>query len=619
MIAQRRWFPPLLLVLISVALFASSWTDAVQVADSGELVTAACRGGVAHPPGYPLYVLLGRALCALPWSTPAGRVGLLSLVAAVCALLALYGCVVRLTGNAWAAAVAALTLGTGSIFWRQSSLAEVFGLNAALSLTVVYASLRLSAAAPRPALLWALLSGLTTGLALSNHHSSVIVAPLVALAVVWPPRPAARVALRAALALLGALVGLLPYLQLLLADPQRIPRWGDTSSWSGLVHHVLRRDYGTFSLTLGGQAAPLQNVGHYLARVPSQLGWVLWLPALVGIIALLRRAARRPLGRALEDRTRRDVALLLALLPLLAGPAFMLLFNLQPEGISAQVIERFHVLPNALLALCLGVGLAVLDDLWLSGAGREVRGRIWRVTAWTVVGASALLSFGRADVSASYAAEDYVRDALGAAERGALILGQGDERVFGMLYVQQMLGVRPDVQYVDFRMLGYRWYVAQKQRERPGFSYRFEPRRVAVLRLISDEQRRGVPVYLATVPSQKVVAAYPGYPAGPLLRLLPPGQMPPSALDVEALNQRLFRGFVRRGRPPDPEVDPWSASLREPYAVTWRTISRALYDGGDRRGALRAMSLGQDWAPWLPVPEWFGQPGRLRAIPRLPR
>ncbi|MBW2731741.1 MAG: DUF2723 domain-containing protein, partial [Deltaproteobacteria bacterium] len=43
--------------LLTGALFLSTWTSAIQVADSGEVVAVACNLGVAHPPGYPLYTL----------------------------------------------------------------------------------------------------------------------------------------------------------------------------------------------------------------------------------------------------------------------------------------------------------------------------------------------------------------------------------------------------------------------------------------------------------------------------------------------------------------------------------------------------------------------------------
>ncbi|MDD5309138.1 MAG: DUF2723 domain-containing protein, partial [Deltaproteobacteria bacterium] len=173
--------PILSLALGTGALYALTWTDAVQAADSGEMIAAACNLGVPHPPGYPLYVLLGHGFCGLPLSTPAGRVGLLSLTSAVAAVLLVYAVVARLTANRSAAAVAALTLATGATFWRYASLAEVFALNAALSLAVVYVSLRASdAGTPRAHLVWSAAVGLAAGLALTNHHSSVLIMPLAA-------------------------------------------------------------------------------------------------------------------------------------------------------------------------------------------------------------------------------------------------------------------------------------------------------------------------------------------------------------------------------------------------------------------------------------------------------
>src|SRR6185436_1365976 len=50
--------------------------------DCGELVTAARVLGVAHPPGYPVWCLLGHLFSWIPIGTVAFRVALLSVFAA---------------------------------------------------------------------------------------------------------------------------------------------------------------------------------------------------------------------------------------------------------------------------------------------------------------------------------------------------------------------------------------------------------------------------------------------------------------------------------------------------------------------------------------------------------
>ena len=48
---KYRLAVPLGLAVFAGILFSVTSTDAIQVADSGELVAVACEGGVAHPPG----------------------------------------------------------------------------------------------------------------------------------------------------------------------------------------------------------------------------------------------------------------------------------------------------------------------------------------------------------------------------------------------------------------------------------------------------------------------------------------------------------------------------------------------------------------------------------------
>ena len=93
---RRGWGPPLLSWLTAGAKHAmwaahGGWL-AMQGGDSGELMAEACQLGVAHPPGYPLFVLVAHAAVAwFPWGSPAFRINLLSAGTQLLLLLLLPG------------------------------------------------------------------------------------------------------------------------------------------------------------------------------------------------------------------------------------------------------------------------------------------------------------------------------------------------------------------------------------------------------------------------------------------------------------------------------------------------------------------------------------------------
>lgn len=593
--ADKLWkhWGPVALAALTASMIWTTFSNAIQVADSGELVAVACNGGVAHPPGYPLYSLLGRAFCAVPVTTPAGRLSLLSALAAIGSALLLFSIARRLTASTVASALAATCLVTGALFWRYASLPEVFALHVALNLALVRVALwTADAGAPREHAVRSLLCAVVGGLALANHHSSVFVAPLAAVVVLRPTRGLDALPRRLGLVLLGLALGLAPYLYLLVVDGQ--PRWGELDGLGDLIDHFLRTDYGTFALSIEGTGTPGDVLAAFLADLPAQLGGPLVVFAAVGVGALaLAVGKRRVVGLA---RLRRDVAAALIAIPLLAGPAFFALFNLGAQGISRQVVERFFLMPIALLAIWLGIGVAIA----FARLARVRPGlRMAAVAACaTAVLAMAVRNHELADVSESYAAEDYGLDVLASAEPGALVLGEGDVHLFSVLYAQSVLGVRRDVQYVDVWLLIYPWYVEQQRRADARFVYEHHPRRSAWPKVIQAAFEQGRPVYIASE-FTAAVGRMPSYPVGPLRRLVPPRTKPPHPDDVLALNKRLAATYGRRGARPDPEHDAWSASLRVSYASNLLALAGVLQRAGNLEGADWARRQAADWAPWL--------------------
>lgn len=186
--------------------------------DAADLALAAVTLGPAHPPGYPLYALLGKAWNLLiPWGNHAYRLNALSAAAGAAAVAVVFAFVRRRAG-VWTALLAAASLALSAPLWKFSGLGEKYSLHAFFLAACVASG--------------GALSGLFLGLGAVNHQSLVLAAP----ALRWSKRFA-----------FFAAAGLALYLAVLLR-----------AGFGPGLDIVLRRDYGTFTLSAiyaGGLAA----------------------------------------------------------------------------------------------------------------------------------------------------------------------------------------------------------------------------------------------------------------------------------------------------------------------------------------------------------------------------
>jgi hypothetical protein len=406
-------------------------------ADSGDFVAAAATLGVAHPTGYPTYLLLARLFQLIPLGDLAFRTNLLSLCAALLATLVAYRLVWRLTeGEPWhravAAAVAALALGFSPVFWSQALIAEVYALNALFVALLLWFALRSFERAERVRPGVALAEGLLAGLALGNHVTVLIAVSTWLGAVGWQALPGRRwreIGLRVA----GVALGLLVYLYLPLRARAHPPvNWGDPRDWSGFWWVVSGELYRGLAFGL-----PASLVG---GRVEAWAGLLIrqfgWLGLALGFGGLLYGAPRYP----------RFVWLTVAVA--LLASAFAIAYN---SSDSYAYLIPFYIT----FAIWIGLGAARV----LALAGRWRVGPAVAVVALAIwLGLGVASAFGQVDASQDRRAIAFAERVLAEAPPEAIVFTADDRDTFPLWYYHYALAARPDIAVVVEPLMQFDWY-----------------------------------------------------------------------------------------------------------------------------------------------------------------
>ncbi len=260
--------------------------------DASELVTAVHTMSVAHPTGYPLYLIVGKLFDLIPLGEPAWRVALLSAVSGAAAGGLICWMLMSVTATALAGIAGGLLAGLNWWVWTAANQPEVYAFHAFLvSLLLAVFVLWLDEPTRRRLNLLAFFSGL----ALTHHRTSIFfIAPLLLWAVIATRPVSARLLLKTA----G--LGLLPLL-LYLWLPWRSAHhppidWGNTSgSASNFLYHVSGRLFYQWAFA-NPVASALDDVKLSLARMWAQFGLIGLPLAAIGMVGLVRHRRYRPLG-----------------------------------------------------------------------------------------------------------------------------------------------------------------------------------------------------------------------------------------------------------------------------------------------------------------------------------
>jgi hypothetical protein len=271
--ARARPSPLLLLLLIPPVAYGLTLARSVVFGDPTEYTFVAHVLGIAHPPGYAFYTLLGKLFQTfVPLGTVATRMHLLSAVAATVAALFVYGTVrgaARLLfatarppfDVALVAAVfAALTFGLAADVWQHASHANPHIVTAAF-LAANLCLLTRWAAGGGGDRRWLLAFSLSAGLGVTHHPLTVISFPAYAVFILLV-RPGIWREWRTVLGMVGcAALGLLVWLYFPLRSAMTPPFGPATmTTLDGFLDHVLARGLSESLPYFGLADAPARAV-----------------------------------------------------------------------------------------------------------------------------------------------------------------------------------------------------------------------------------------------------------------------------------------------------------------------------------------------------------------------
>jgi len=330
------------LFILTFAVYLSTLSPTVGEADSFEFQVVSYTLGIAHPTGYPLYILLGRLFTLLPIGNVAYRVNLISPLFASLAVIFLYLCLVHLTQHRTISLLAALTFAFSRTFWSQAVIAEVYTLNAFFVALVLYLLLKQTNKSANQQTCGERSRTINKfafvyGLSLTNHLTMILLAPAIAiyalLTGLWKNSQRAAINdVKKALTAAGPfLLGLSVYLYIPLRWPAlhgRPMALGEFANWvlgirfRGALHWD----------------AWFKDPERYLILsrlILEQYGWVGLILGLLGLVWLL------------EKRRKEAVLLLIAYVTY-----FIYGLNYYVPDISAFIIPA-----HLIYALWIGVGL----------------------------------------------------------------------------------------------------------------------------------------------------------------------------------------------------------------------------------------------------------------------
>lgn len=463
--------------------------------DSGEMATTINLLGIIHPPGYPLYALLGKIFILLvPFANIAYRLNLLSGIFTALSAVFIIQIFWILAGlhpaaetkepvhdkidprgippkhGGWFAAtmlslLVPASFVTSYLQWYLSLVSEMYTFNIFLATLLIYMVVRIlfSTGLNIPLLfLVAFISGLSTG----NRMEILLLVPGILLFLLLYLKSHSKTGTFDYYSLviklsLFFLLGLSVYLYLPLRSSQNpLFDWNHPATFEKLFSTLTRKTHGgtldLLSASYGRGNNFFSGIVFYLKHLFTGFGYIGILTGISGLyfsFKLRNFNANAVTGTGWFNLPRgRNLIFFLLTGFILTGPVFIYLGNMPPNPHALAILEAHFLLPNLIFFMFMLPGFLVIP-----GIRNSTILSLFFLPA-LITGINLYNNFDGLNKRNNFFAYDYAKNVLRSASRNSIVVAKEDVQLFSLWAVQNTDNYRKDVVVFAEGLSASPWY-----------------------------------------------------------------------------------------------------------------------------------------------------------------
>lgn len=427
------------LFLFFFILYLTNTPYSIVFGDSPELSLASYSLGIAHPPGYPLFSILSKALSyMLPLSDYAQKCNTFSVIISSISIVILFISVFYITKSYSVSLLSGLSLGFSYIFFKQSIIAEVYALNNFFVVLIIFCTIKFYT---EKDFRWFFLSFFLCGIGLGNHHTLLgIFFSLIIFYILY------KIHLKHFVyGFIFFFIGLSIYIYLpirSITDP--ILDWGDPESLRNFYEVITRQQFG-FG---GGEYSFSKLIDQFMYYI-SIINKSFFIPAI--IIAFL--------GFITVFKKNKKFCTYLTLIFLING--ILTFFVLNPDKSEFFLVEEFITPSIIVFSVLLGIGIVYIKN--------------YSKILFTLIFSLLIIILGvkfhiqkkeiskRDDIFAFQLAKDTCE----ILPEKSIVIGEADYSIFPLLYMKNFYFKNKDLTILDADFFMLPWYQEQNLQKLP--------------------------------------------------------------------------------------------------------------------------------------------------------
>ncbi len=446
----KKYFLPIIIFLFVFLVYLHNLSRSVYGGDVGDLVTAAKVMGVAHPPGYPLFTLLGFLLTRINFISPAFMVGIISAFSSALAVLIYYFLSLEFTKSKFIAFVSSFVLAFNYLFWFYAEIAEVFALNNLFVVLLIFLGFMYHKY-KKEKILYIL--SFFVGFSFTNHQTIVLIFPSILILVLANYKKIFKKPKFVIKNILFVILGLLIYVYVpIAASFSPVVNWDRVTDLKSFLRLLLRQDYGTFNAGIFASPTFVQRViilKTYFSDIILQLTLPVILLNILGAFYLF-----------LKDK-RLFISLLLAFV--ISGPLFIGYAGFPLLGsFFIGIYERFFVMSVVILMMFFPFGLLFFVQALNKIFAKKTFQNLF-IGVFLIIPISLFYyNFPKTDLHKITTGDDLAYDLISPLPKNSILFLSGDTVLFNVWYVSYALNFRPDVRIINLNGLAGDVYFERK-------------------------------------------------------------------------------------------------------------------------------------------------------------